>query len=452
MFELFLELKLRTPLLITGAKFGETFKNLDYIPGSTLRGALASLLISDGIKTNSDEFKDIFIDGAVRFGNLYYKYSDEDMVHYPLPLSRYHCKVEKEHHYLDCLNKRIPDQCAGCGSRMVNKPISLGIEKTISMHNAIEFSTQTTEEGKLFSYELICEGQSFSGKIKSSNKKYLEKIESILNKNKQALYIGKGAGRGLGEVESVKMHISKSRFDIGQIKDEFTLTLLSDAVLMNKDGTFLRTLTGNYLGVGDVKPEKAFARTKEITLWNSAADLPRETVIALAAGSCFVFKLNPSEELTRKLLSFEAGGIGIRREQGFGEVKINDKRHDKDSLPVLRKKRAPKERKDAVEEFQDEILQELEKDKDELKKVNKPSALFELIRFANNENFEKLSKTLDEQIDRDKSIFKKNEIDGKPFGSYIKEEVLNRCESDINKARAGLLTLCRFVQAYHEDK
>ncbi|MEW6216055.1 MAG: RAMP superfamily CRISPR-associated protein, partial [Nitrospirota bacterium] len=326
---------------------------------------------------------------------------------------------------MDCLKKDIPDECPKCGSRMVNKPISLGIKKVISMHNAIEFSTQTTEEGKLFSYQLICEGQSFSGKIKASDKGYLEMIKGLLDKNKESLYLGKGNSRGLGEVEVMKADISESQPKIDQIEDGFTVTLLSDAILMNEDGTFLRTLIGKYLGIGDdVMPEKAFARTREVTLWNSSADLPREGVLALVGGSCFYFKIVPSNELLKKLSIIEAGGIGIRKEQGFGEVKINDESHDEAPLPQIKEEKPPEVKKYPIKEFQDKLLKQFEKDKDELKKVNKPSALFELIRFANNRDFETLEKTLDEQIKRDKSIFKKIEIYEKTFGEYIKEKIL----------------------------
>ncbi|MBI4377983.1 MAG: hypothetical protein HY578_02680 [Nitrospinae bacterium] len=450
MFELYLEVKLKTPLLITATKFGESFRALDYIPGSTLRGALAGLMVSDGTGVDSKEFKDIFINGAVRFSNLYYKYSDEKKVHYPLPLSRYYCKADKKHLYLDCLKKDIPAECPECGSRVVNKPLSLGLKKIISMHNAIDFSTQTTEEGKLFSYELICEGQSFSGKIKASEKSYLEKIKVLLDN--KSLYLGKGNSRGLGEVEIVKKEISENRPTIGEIKDGFTLTLLSDAILMKEDGSFLRTLTGDYLGIGNIMPEKAFARTKDIALWNSAADLPRETVIALVAGSCFFkFKSKPSDEVKKKLLSLETEGIGIRWEQGFGEIKINDLRHDEAPLPTIKEEKPPKIKKATIEEFHEAVLKQFEKDKDELQRVNRPSALFELIRFANNKDFEAIEKTLDEQIRRNKSIFKKIEIYEKRFGEYIKEKILDRCEKDIAIAKAGLLALCRFVQAYHKD-
>lgn len=324
MFELYLELRAKTPLLITQKRFGEGFQCLDYIPGSSLRGAVAELFDSQGIKPDSPQFKDIFVNSNVRFGNLYYKDSNINDIQYPPPLSGYYCKADKNHHPLDCLKREIPDNCPKCGSRMVNKPIQSGVKKTISMHNAIDFSTQTTEEKKLFYYELICEGQSFCGKIKSPNKEYLCEILKVI---KDRFYLGKGITRGLGEVSVINPRITESQAKLDKIDDMVTITLFSDAILMNENSTFLRTLTGRYLGLGDIMPEKAFTHTREITLWNSAAGLPRETVIALVAGSCFFFRLPNSRELTDKLNQIESEGIGIRREQGFGEVKINDERH-----------------------------------------------------------------------------------------------------------------------------
>jgi len=324
MFELYLKLRTETPLLITQRKFGEGFQCLDYIPGSSLRGAVAELFNSYGIEPNSTEFKDIFIDGKVRFGNLYYKDGNTNDIQYPQPLSWYYCKADKNHLSLDCLKIEIPDKCKICDSRMVNKPIPSGVKKTLSMHNAIDFFTQTTEEKKLFYYELICEGQSFCGKIKSTKEEYLSVILEMI---KDRFCLGKGITRGLGKVSVVNSRITESQVKLDKIDEIVTITLLSDAILMNEDGTFLRTLTSRYLGLGNIMPEKAFTRTREITLWNSAAGLPRETVIALVAGSCFSFKLPNTKDLLGRLEQIESEGISIRKEQGFGEVKINDERH-----------------------------------------------------------------------------------------------------------------------------
>ena len=61
MNELYIKVKLETPLIITGEKLGETFKCLDYIPGSTLRGVIAGMMMRNGTKPDKKDFKDIFI-------------------------------------------------------------------------------------------------------------------------------------------------------------------------------------------------------------------------------------------------------------------------------------------------------------------------------------------------------------------------------------------------------
>lgn len=452
MYELYLEVKLKTPLLITAEKVGESFRSLDYIPGSTLRGTLASLFLAEGIKPSSDDFKNIFINGEVRFGNLYYKYTEKEKVDYPLPLSWHYCKAEKSHSFGDYLTQPVSDECPVCQSRMVNKPVSLGIKKEISMHTAIDFKTQTAEENKLFSYELISEGQSFSGKIKSPRQDLLVKIKDILEKNKEGIYLGKGVSRGLGEVKILKKDISEPKVSVSELRDGFTVTLLSEAILMNEDGTFNRILTGKDLEIGDLIPEKAFGKTREITLWNSAADLPRETVLALVAGSCFYFKPDKLVQIKTLLEKAEEEGIGIRREQGFGEIKINDERHNNPQIPSFPEEKSREKSKNEIEKFETACIKVFEEDKEKLSSVNKPSALFALVSFANNKDFGEVSKELEEQTGRDKSIFKKVEIKGKPFGDYIKEKILDKANNDINKARAGLLALCRVIQAYRKEE
>jgi len=445
MHKLFIKIKLNTPLLLTKEKIGEYFSSLDYIPGSTLRGAMANLMISNGIRPDLNDFKNIFISGKVSFGNFYFKYRANG-IDYPLPFSRYSCKVDPKHHYIDCAKNEIPLKCQKCGSRMVNKPVSVLPEKRISMHTAINPETQTADEGKLYSYEIICENQEFSGVIKSEEKENLEKINMALN-NEKILYLGKSASRGLGETEISEMTISEVESNTGNVTQGFTVTLLSDAILMNDDGSFSRTLLGKHLGLDNNRPEKAFLSLKNITTWNALADLPRETVLALSAGSTFYFSGDFIKN-KKTLEEAEKNGIGVRREQGFGEIKINDNRHDNVSSPPEKPSIAPVKITDPIYEFQKQMIKQFEKDKSELKKVNKPSALFALVAFANHYSFDVLVQELTAQRERDKSIFKKTDIGQQTLGEYIQKKILDNCGNDKNKAKTGLLTLCRYVQAY----
>lgn len=107
-----------------------------------------------------------------------------------------------------------------------------------------------------------------------------------------------------------------------------------------------------------------------------------------------------------------------------------------------------------IKMFRDEVLLQLEKDKKDIVEAKiKLSALFAIIEFAyNNNDFAQISKTLDEQTKREKSIFKKSKIKDKSFGDYIKKNILDKSSNDIAKVRTGLLVLSRFLQAYGREK
>ncbi len=66
----------------------------------------------------------------------------------------------------------------------------------------------------------------------------------------------------------------------------------------------------------------AFARTRRHETWHSGWQMPRPSLIALRAGSCFVFKADRPIDPSR-LAELQATGIGERTAEGFGEVVFN---------------------------------------------------------------------------------------------------------------------------------
>lgn len=77
------------------------------------------------------------------------------------------------------------------------------------------------------------------------------------------------------------------------------------------------------------------ARTTAISGWNAAAKLPKPEVMAIAAGSAFLFgrsedcieRQNEYVRLARLFARLEQRGVGERLEQGFGEVSFCDRFH-----------------------------------------------------------------------------------------------------------------------------
>jgi len=103
--------------------------------------------------------------------------------------------------------------------------------------------------------------------------------------------------------------------------------------------------------------------------------------------------------------------------------------------------------------FCNKLLLQLEEDKKDIVEAKiKLAALFAIIEFAHNNDFDQVSEALDKQTKREKSIFKKSKIKNTPFGEYIKKNILDKSGGDMIKVRKGLLLLSRFLQAYGSEK
>jgi CRISPR-associated protein Csx10 len=72
-----------------------------------------------------------------------------------------------------------------------------------------------------------------------------------------------------------------------------------------------------------------------VTGWNIALKLPKEDEVAISKGSVFLFVTKPGETISEPevkplsdlLEQIEKSGIGERRNEGFGKVRICDEFH-----------------------------------------------------------------------------------------------------------------------------
>jgi CRISPR-associated protein Csx10 len=112
----------------------------------------------------------------------------------------------------------------------------------------------------------------------------------------------------------------------------FTINLLSDAILL-EDGwaptneissTMLRNLTGI-----EAKLLRSFTRTSIVGGWNVQWQRPKPTAIATTTGSVFVFQAEQQldDDAYARLAHLQVEGIGERRQEGYGQVRICDDFH-----------------------------------------------------------------------------------------------------------------------------
>jgi CRISPR-associated protein Csx10 len=124
----------------------------------------------------------------------------------------------------------------------------------------------------------------------------------------------------------------------------FTVNLLSDAILLDQgwlptnelSGAMLAELTRTYTEQGEVSYPglsarliRAFTSTALVGGWNVSWQRPKQSAVATTMGSVFVFQaegqLSPADY--DALARLEQDGIGERRAEGYGQVRICDEFH-----------------------------------------------------------------------------------------------------------------------------
>jgi len=272
---------------------------LDYLPGSTVRGAYAQLFINKR-SVKDEAFQQIFVEEKVRFSD-FLPSNIENSTHPPvlLPMSASACKREKLKH-LDSLRDRLisqysasrdshkeQDKCPieDCGEpldRMEGKylqslekpePEAVEYSKQLRMHVGISRATGSTIHALLFSHQLLSKKIKwvrengilelaqkdlfFVGTLaapESEAEALFAAIDQVVSQ-REHLSIGASKTRGLGEFVIQRMEINndnhhaddfEARWKAFNVKFAgkadsaekcfFSLTLLSNLALRDKMG------------------------------------------------------------------------------------------------------------------------------------------------------------------------------------------------------------------------
>jgi CRISPR-associated protein Csx10 len=114
------------------------------------------------------------------------------------------------------------------------------------------------------------------------------------------------------------------------LKQSLTLTLLSDAILIDDWGRCRQTLydrdwLSELVGTA-VQVRNCYCAARTVDTFNQHLGLPRWRDVALGAGSAVGFVLVEPFDVTRaleRLYRLEQEGIGLRRAEGFGRIAFN---------------------------------------------------------------------------------------------------------------------------------
>ena len=301
---------------------------LDYIPGTSVLGALAA-------KYRGENFEQLFLSENVRFGNLYISDSGQNSF-YPAPRFLAKIKAAKGEDQgikntigvkLETCDKSAPTkQYKTLKKGYINK--NLGYrepERKIVYHNNIK-----DEDGGLYMQYCICSGQYFRGTITAKGK-YLKEIYPLFCDG--ILYLGRSKTAQYAACRIIKLSENKEMIVEANIK-HFTakrgsvvaFVLQSDVILTDKNGVYtaeasalLDCFKNEYLIFDEIDSDvtdKTSIAVKIISGYNAKWNLKKPQITAFAAGSAVVARVKEDTKLPEQMV------IGEKKNEGFGVISV----------------------------------------------------------------------------------------------------------------------------------
>ena len=304
-----------------------------YIPGSTIRGLVVSKMAN---RDDFENYRRFLLSDNIRFMNAYPSVSKDNQEFNLIPSIKgfYEDKTErKKKDILNSLIKTFPGNY---------KRASMGLFSEIEEDTLYFYSPETTsdlkitigkrrgEEKNVFRSEYLTANQKFTGYIAIDSEdlqsEIVEIIEKILNDN---VIIGSARSAGLGKCR-VETSVFKEGYPYegisvnSDIVDECFLYLVSDTVMRNEIGEYcgidLNQLEED-LGVEELQIRNCATSVISVRGYNRHYGGPVPSVTMYEKGSVFHLSFKGSI-LATKVVAIAETGIGERRNEGFGQVRI----------------------------------------------------------------------------------------------------------------------------------
>ena len=358
------------------------YPTLDFVPGTSWWGALAGMTGIRAGQIPSQDFMTVFYSGEVVFSNLNPARAGRRA--HPIPLS---VRTNKSSPGFASDPPGFTFRSSRTGTDVTLRPkgavdwLRDGMPKSFEpdLQNmrgwyvgfeagpeSVDFATVTrgcnevidqpgvTAEGQLFSRENLQSGETLQGYLRALSDQAEHALESVLADviAKQGHQDADGVitlpfvtvGRAPGAVSLMLFPVPSGALpcDCSPKDDdeEILVTCASDTLLVDSWFAPLCKIPPNMLSahLSDAGhavmvegPIYHFCSMREIAGWNGAYGRPREAETAIAAGSAFAYcvewgGLVPAEKRNR-MLRLQQRGLGLRRAEGFGEIRVNDPIH-----------------------------------------------------------------------------------------------------------------------------
>jgi len=374
-------IRLDEPLLISWrAEAGNQFQSRAIIPGSTVRGAFAwraaqyrglSPSQNQEYQQTSDyqDFVDVFMHGHIQFPYLYPARYEQKEIHptIPAPLDWLTCKVFPglgvEMHGMRQFKGNPSQKCPVTGCDESVKPLSHFVtiqrrpveympELRHEMHVRIAPESGRAAEGNLFTYVALEARQYLTGELIGRDTtawQHFWELTGLESERSFSLYLGRARQRGYGRVTAWLQPLSDQEEEkahtwiyvpfedrvpdaIPDDGETITLTLLTDTIVTDSWGHYPAGFEERPAWLSDwlnlpVEVENSFAKVEMVDGFNGHLGMPRWRDLALVAGSVAYIRCPKGEtwpdDWRARLARVEQQGIGLRRNEGFGQIAFN---------------------------------------------------------------------------------------------------------------------------------
>jgi hypothetical protein len=316
-------------------------RGLDYIPGPTLRGSVAGALVREG---RARQLEAWFGLNGPRWTPALPAGGWDTVV--PMPLSFAVPKGHRPFRDFDVWNRlhapaphiaALPFvQWTGVKERWLGLQAGLPIDcagerREASMHVGLNYASQASREGALFSRSEIAAGARFRAWVRDPG--------NVLSEVPETIFLGKRRSAGNG---AATLTIKPGPFPWagqGASGTKVLVQLISDAIVPHREGGFRQGLDRDaWAEILDVPVDNvaAFSGSRPVLGWSQAKGLPRGRARAVAAGSVFKIECSSGQNPITWKAAWERvaiEGIGARREEGFGWVAVNPRWLEEPSIP-----------------------------------------------------------------------------------------------------------------------
>ena len=316
-------LSLKEPFILTGREIGNYVEVRDSIQGSTVRGAMIEYFA----KSKDVSLEDLLCIEASDATSGDISLASKFITKYAINGD----KIETDK-IVDPRNE-IEDKSKGKGVKLERKGTSMLKAKGNEISIAINSQTKSVEDGMLFNSEYLQCDEKLIGDIVLP--------EGLVDENKNyTIYLGKMKSKGFGEAVITFGKYEKERVNLKarieklqkQANEKIlTFDLQSDLILpfntIYNVGEQFKTLVG--ISELKFKENKSYINTGKLGGYNIINNIRKVDELVITRGSVLTYEIDDFNSILPKLEEIEEKGLGLRKNEGFGRVKISSERGEK---------------------------------------------------------------------------------------------------------------------------